>query len=525
MSQTHRRFEQLEPRFLLSGTGIINGSFAAVSTRSVSSTQTPLSPPAVESQELPLAAVEDRADEFFAPTTVGSVVERLSPQEPTVELQVVVSIDATSDGTATFVTDDVAVKESVSVVSPNTAPTRDVTPTLSDDRISLDEPIKKVEVKSSPTLVAVAEPRVAATETYNVDLSEGRSGQRSLSEAEATAEVVEEVKPTTTDEAQDGESATDRADVSDEQEADKDEGLAETDSSVAGSELVDARRAWLAIEQKSDTSEKTASNEHDPDEISHGQTPTEAKSNAASQAQATVAVSSSTVSRQTSNQADQGNFLTMAADRVFSEEQSDSGDRWAASGILPPAEGALLLVSIGKPLTRLAAGDGRVDIANVDCGLPGARTAFDRSRRNRRKTAEARDRWQRRGDARELTWLPPEELPIDDLSETMEPPHEQAVDQRSAAEPIAARLADLAISSQQDVARPEDRRESCVSWLPTQPHLVAWDGYGVLGGVAVATLSGTISALAVDRYRRMHEQSGRVKLLAPAYTGRTLSRA
>ena len=545
---THRRFEQLEPRFLLSSTGIINGGFSAMSTRSVSSAGAPLSPPAVESKELPVAAVEDRADEFISPTAVeplasppivsSPVVGRLSPQEPKVDSQVevvasssktrnlepAVPTDATSYGTISFVSDEVAEKESVSRVSSDTASTRDVTPTLPDDRLSLEEPIKKVVVKSSPTLVAVAEPRVAA-ETYNVDFSEGRSGQRSLSEAEATAEVVEEVKPTTTDKAQDGESATNRADVSDGQEADKDEGLSETDSSAAGSELVVARKAWLAVEQETDTSEKTASNEHDPDEKLHGQTPAEVKSNAAPQAQATVAASSHTDSRNASNQTDQGIPFSRAADRVFSEEQPDSGGRWAASGMLPPVEGALLLVTIGKPLTRLAVGDGRVDGARVDCGLPGARTTFDRSRRNRRKTAEARDQWQRRGDARELTWLPPEELPIDVLPETMEPPQEQAVDQRSAEEPIAARLADLAISSHLDVARPEDRRESAVSWLPTQLHSIAWDGYGVLGGVAVVTLSGTISALAVDRYRCMHEQSGRVKLPTPVYTGRTLSRA
>ncbi len=594
MSKLHRRFEPLEPRFLLSGTGFVDGSFAAVRTQTTFSPPAAYSPPTVQLRELPVAEVEDRAEEFLSPKIVESpvsppVVERLLSQEssidskvslsdskvelsrvsrqviensdvaatevevvriieevkivtpssrtqnpdPVVVIEPAVSQDPTFSNGTTFAPGDVAVKEPVSTVSDDTTLTSNITRTLVDDRISLDKPLKAVAVRTSPTpispkLVAITESSVAIKTSDGVR-SLNYQKQPSRTEAGATANVVEDRKPTATDQGRTDLSATDGTDKQEpgEQKPGKDEGLAETDSCAAGSELLDTHRVWLAVVREPDTSEKTASlnaASNDPDAKLYEQKAAEGDRTAAAETQATVATSSPTVSRHASSQADNGNPFAKAADRVFSEEQSESGGRWATSRTLPPAEGALLLVTLGKPLTRLVTGDGRADVANVDCGLPGARTTFDRSRRNRRKTAEAQDRWQRRGDARDLTWLPPEKLPTDISHEPTDSAPEQTGDLHMAAESIPSRLADEVIFSHLDVTEPEDRSKPSGSWLPTLPSSDAWDSYGILGGAAIVTLTGTISVLAVDRHRRMHKQPHRVNLPAPAYTGRTLAR-
>ena len=469
MSKFHRRFEPLEPRFLLSCAGLADGSLAAVSAQVASPPATApraaCSSPAAEPEELSLAKVEDRAEEFLSPT--GSNTRSLNP---------VVAIEP--------------------AVLHDTTPTSNVTQQLVNDRVSISKPQKEVAVKTAPKPVAIA----TSDDVRSLDNQEPCS----LKESDATAEVLKDRKPTA------------------------------TDTSSAGSELLDAQKAWSAVAQDADTSGNTASPNtagNDLDAKLYAQAPAEAdRPPAAPKAQAAVDTSSAAAPQRNSIRADQENPFAKAADCVFSEEQPESGARWAASHTLPPAEGALLVVALGKPLSRLAAGDGRVDVASVDCGLPDGRTTFGRSRRNRRKTEEARDRLSRRGDTRELTWLPPEKLPTEISHETTDSSQGQAEDSRPATEPIPSRLADLAVFSRLDIAKPEDRCKPSESWLPALPSSADWassadwDGYAVLGGAAAATLTGTISVLAIDRHRRIHDQQRRVKLPTPAYTGRTLAR-
>ncbi|MBN2295697.1 MAG: LEPR-XLL domain-containing protein [Pirellulales bacterium] len=557
MSKLHLRFEPLEPRYLLSISAFVNGDLANARTLAVSSI------PASESRELSVTAVEERSDELPSPVVVETLdaSPEVSPSvadisdvvkteveevakvkiaetsnqtrniEPVVAIEPVVSRELTSDNVTTS-SSDIATFESGSIVEKETVSaalddditsTRNTIKPISDERISFDEAQTKVTVKTSPTLVAVAEKDVAI-KTYDADRSLDNNQQRSLSESDATEEVIEEGKPTTTDRETTDISSSDSADR---QETGKDEIQEKTDAGTNGRELVAAHKAQLAVNTESDRTENAASandSDIDPDAKLHQQMTEKAGLTTTSQTQSTVAASSSTETRQSSNRAEQENPFTMASDLVFSEEQSDSGGRSAASRFLSPTEGALLLVTIGKPLTRLAGGDSRTDVAGVDYGMPGARTTFDRTRRNRRKTNEARDRYQHRGDVRDLTWFPPEEFTTDLIAEPLELSQEQTGRQLAASETISPGLADMVLVSHPEVAEAEDRTKSPESRLRTIPFSTAWDGYTLVGATAVMTLSGTISVLAVDRHRRIRAQDRHVKLPVPAYKGRTLAR-
>ena len=542
MSEFHCRFEALESRFLLSSTGLVGNSFADISTKTV---QTTLSETVVESQRLPATEIEYLAEDFQSPTNRETPVEQTPVvQTPVVQAPVVqapseqllsqqsmndsevklssvslvpianssatLSTSNITSATADIATKEMKEKESVSAVSVdtasvdtatfNTTSTRNTTQTLTKDTISVDNSIEKVTVNTSTTSVTIAE-------------------------SNATTETTERETPIT--------SEANDADRADKQEADKsvdenkDKTPVQADAKTGDNQPSDLYKMWLAVEQESNAPGKAvsaAAADNDADAKPQQQAADKADGIAAIRTQATVTTNSPLILRQASDQTDQGNPLATAADHIYSEEQSDSDGRLAVSRTLPSPQGALLLVTLGQPLSRLAGGNSRVDVVNMDCGSPTARTSFDRSRRNRRKAAEARERWQRRGDVKDLTWFPPQDLANEIPPQPMESDQARADDPRSAAKPIAPRLADLAIAAHLDVCDKDNSSKSSESRTQALPALADWDGYAVVGTTSVAALSATISVLAVDRYRRNHAQERRIKFPLPVYTGRTLAR-
>ena len=371
--------------------------------------------------------------------------------------------------------------------------------TLSVGRTGVFKPQKEVAIKTSATLITVAE---SNAELETVEREQTVATKSDSIDKQESDKTVSENK-------------------------DKEEDPVQADAKTGDSEPADARQACLAVVHESQTTDKSASADAANQEHNiklQQQAADEADPPAPARAQSCVAMCSPTPSQQASSQSEQENLLTMAADRVFCEEQPDADGRSMAARMLPSPQGALLLVTLGKPLSRLAGGDGRVDIVNTNCGSPAARTALDRSRRNRRKAAEAQDRWQRRGDVKESSWYPPEDLVCEIPPQSLESAQEPADDSRPAAEPLAPRLADLAIDSHLAVYDRKDSAGSSGPRPPALPVLADWDGYAVLGTASAAVLSTTISVLAADRYRRIHAQAHRIKLPRPIYTGRTLAR-
>ena len=582
MSQSHRGFERLEPRYLLSSMGLTGVDLSAMRTAAASA------PPA-ESQERPAVAAEEQTRELFAPAVIESLDSPDSPdsqsvvsmREPAIDpkiapvdapqnvteqpvsqseditatevkevavfeevekVEVVTSSNrtfstesavvaevseprsTTSTVTTTLTTADIAVNDPVSVASNDVLSTSNRSQTTIDDCIAVDNTQNIVKVKTTPTRVAVRDANTVVL-TSSDQLSKDNKEQRSLAETDATVEVKGEGKPTTSDREQTDVSETDGTGTVDKQEPAKDETPARGDAVTEDEQLADANKAMSAVAREQNDSVRTSNGDEAVDDIEaklHQQAATNDDRSAAAQTTTAAATNDTRVPQRTSNQSDGQDPFAMAADNVLSEEQSDADSRVKASGMLPQAEGALLLVALGKPLTRLAGGDAGADTSNMDSGSPAMRTNFARARRNRRKAAEERDRWHRRGDARNMAWLPPEELPIEILPATIETAENQAQTSRPAAEPIAARLADEVIFSHPDVDDEDDRSERHESRLPALAY--AWGGYTFAGGAAMVTLGGTISVLAADRHRRIRSQERRVAPPPPTYTGRTLAR-
>ncbi len=449
------------------------------------------------------------------------------PEPTTVAVEPVEPYDRPSDDNAVSINDDVAVRKPASEASTGTAPARETESATNTTPASDDADARK------SLAVTAAEPAPGAPEVVQSRVEpdtsdDGRSGsqqpQRSRTEADATEETSSVRKPATADQSNGVLSATGETA---EQGALNDEGLAETDSCAADNEpggAVTSETAPAPATTIKTTSPDPASN--DPAASPCEPAAMEANQPAASAAPtSTPTGSSSAAARYDSNQDNPEDGFGKLVECVFAEEGSEPGDsQRAASQTLPVTEGALLVVALGKPLTRLAAGGEPVDAMGMDCGSPGTRATGGRSRRDRRNTAEARSRPQRRKDTRDVTWLPFDRSANSRPQIATQSSGEQAGDLRPSAEPISPGLADLAVFSQLAVSMSEDGSRSSESRSPILPSRAAWNDYGLLGVAATATLAGTVSVLAVERSRRLQSHRPCVGLPKPTYTGPTLSR-
>jgi len=446
-------------------------------------------------------------------------------------------LDSKSTGSdATWTTDDFVLAETTLIDSHesprsdysnertnDTTPTNNITRTAAGGNVNSSNSLTVVVKETSTVLLSTAKANVEL-ETSDGVRSLDHQQQPSRPAEDETGEAAENGKPTTAGRDQ---NAVPTKDGAAEQEPGTDADLTETDSG-AGNEPRDADLACLAAVQGSDTSEKSVSPHavsNDPAETLHEPAVIEANQPTTPGALATDATASPAAARRVSGRADAANPFAKAADRLFSGEKSESDGRPTGSQTLPMAKGALLLVTLGKPLTRLTAEDGRCTVANTDCDSPNPRSAFGRARRSRRRTAQAQRRWQRQKDARDTTWLLSEMRPTDRPEEAKESAPKRAGNSQPPLEPISPCLADLAVLSHLAVTGAEDRSKSPESRPATLPCSAGWDGCGLLAAGSAVTLSGTISVLAIERCRRARRQQRPVRLPIPAYTGATVARA